>query len=782
MMAVCGASSVLSQSSFQYECMELCPGASPGGLQTSLLCWGITRLESEASSCLSATMGNTTDTEDSGASQPPDWNTGGGQQMEATHASPLEPLKTAVPSSNDAQELGGVSQGQVDKCDRGNEVQDASTLQLVSIMKEEASECTSEVQVKQEDFTGASNEDGIISPPRKRLCVESPSGSTLQGRLMSQEVKVSPHHHSSPKTSNLGARHDISGRLKESAPSSSSHSGEQVSKGGQHLQWLMPRSSPVQQFPEQSQLMLKNMQDRDGMGDLSFEGRGQRSTSKENEYLFKSPTYNPYMLNTLDSKQGIMGSHTIYSSCVTAEPNSSEHPFLSLQDSASARLGGSNVVANVEDPSRAANLFFDKRVAGGPKPSNNSAQEAGDALGVHDSGHLERCISIPEAAQRTRLENTSGETKGKSGLHLPISNLHGNANTNFYAWIRGAMPLELGATQVFPSGEFSQAGGLLPNFTQDPLSFGLSTAGLSSIGHPPAGQATQLLERNMQQISKEMTANSLQANALSSFAVPTFRSSLQTTDGLHVNGPDLSSLEFLQRSADHYSRHALPQGLGNNVSNFQFSSVPSTLPYGLLPTELNLSLPVQGSQETVRSHSAPSWQEFWIPTQGSYCPVNQAQRPEDGFGRHIGDLAGNHELPRSLQLDLSFPARAVSPSVTAVMEGRSIGQRVCLNDYNSYEIFSQAMRKAFQDCIPEEDLVMTGQEIHLGNAIPGYVIAYEDDEGDLLLAGDSVWREFVRAAKRIRIVSAVKSSCPNVPKAPSSPILMRRNQANVVMV
>ncbi len=740
MMAVCGASSVFSQSSFQYECMELCPGASPGGSQTSLLCWAITKLESEASSCLSATMGNTTDTEDSGASQAPDWNTRGGQQMEATHASQLERLKTTVPSSIDAQELGGVSQGRVDICDRGNEVEDASTLQLVSIMKEEASECTSEVQVKQEDFTGASNEGGIISPPRKRLCVESPSGSTLQGRLMSQEVEVSPHQHSSPKTSNVGARHDISGRLKESAPSSSSHSGEQASKGGQHLRWLMPRSSPVQQFPEQSQLMLKNMQDSDGMGDLSFEGRGQRSTSKENEYLFKSPTYNPYMLNTLDSKQGITGSHTIYSSRVTAEPNSSEHPFLSLQDSTSARLGSSNMVANVEDPSRAANLFFDKRVAGGPKPSNNSAQEAGDALGVNDSGHLERCLSIPEAAQCTGLENTSGETKGTSGLHMPIGNLHGNANTNFYAWIRGAMPLKLGATQVFPSGEFSHAGGLLPNFTQDPLSFGLATAGLSSIGHPPAGQATQLLERNMQQVSKEMTANSLQANALSSFSVPTFRSSVQTTDGLHVNGPDLSSLEFLQRSADHYSRHALPQGLGNTVSNFQFSSVPSTLPYGLLPTELNLSLPVQGSQETVRSHSAPSWQEFRIPTQGSYCPVNQAQRPEDGFGRHTGDLAGNHELPRSLQLDLSFPARAVSPSVTAVMEGRSIGQRVCLNDYNSYEIFSQAMRKTFQDCIPEEDLVMTGQEIHLGNAIPGYVIAYEDDEGDLLLAGDLVWR------------------------------------------
>ncbi|CAM6048535.1 unnamed protein product, partial [Sphagnum compactum] len=109
-----------------------------------------------------------------------------------------------------------------------------------------------------------------------------------------------------------------------------------------------------------------------------------------------------------------------------------------------------------------------------------------------------------------------------------------------------------------------------------------------------------------------------------------------------------------------------------------------------------------------------------------------------------------------------FPTWAVPPSVTAVVEGRSIGQRVRLHDYNSYEGFAQAMRKMFEDCILEEDLVAMGEEIHLGNAIPGYVIAYEDEEGDLLLAGDLGWREFVRAAKRIRIVSAVKSSRPNV--------------------
>jgi hypothetical protein len=155
---------------------------------------------------------------------------------------------------------------------------------------------------------------------------------------------------------------------------------------------------------------------------------------------------------------------------------------------------------------------------------------------------------------------------------------------------------------------------------------------------------------------------------------------------------------------------------------------------------LNLSLPAQGSQASALAHSVSSQQEFLTPAQGSYCHVNHTQRPEDGFWTRAGDVTGNHGLSKSLQLDLSVPTWAVPPSVTAVVEGRSIGQRVCLHDYNSYEGFAQAMRKMFEDCILEEDLVAMGQEIHLGNAIPGYVIAYEDEEGDLLLAGDLGWR------------------------------------------
>ncbi|KAI3856577.1 hypothetical protein MKX03_032441 [Papaver bracteatum] len=44
------------------------------------------------------------------------------------------------------------------------------------------------------------------------------------------------------------------------------------------------------------------------------------------------------------------------------------------------------------------------------------------------------------------------------------------------------------------------------------------------------------------------------------------------------------------------------------------------------------------------------------------------------------------------------------------------------------------------------------QLLSLSNAIPGHLIAYEDMEDDLLLAGDLNWKDFVRVAKRIRII------------------------------
>ncbi|KAG1326419.1 auxin-responsive protein IAA33 [Cocos nucifera] len=103
-------------------------------------------------------------------------------------------------------------------------------------------------------------------------------------------------------------------------------------------------------------------------------------------------------------------------------------------------------------------------------------------------------------------------------------------------------------------------------------------------------------------------------------------------------------------------------------------------------------------------------------------------------------------------------ASTVVPPVTVVLEGRSICHRVYLNKHCSYKSLAMALRRMFVDVDDKEDLGENGADgLDLSNAVPGYVVAYEDMEDDLLLAGDLNWKDFVRVAKRIRIIPAKAS-------------------------
>ncbi|XP_045815834.1 auxin-responsive protein IAA33 [Trifolium pratense] len=97
----------------------------------------------------------------------------------------------------------------------------------------------------------------------------------------------------------------------------------------------------------------------------------------------------------------------------------------------------------------------------------------------------------------------------------------------------------------------------------------------------------------------------------------------------------------------------------------------------------------------------------------------------------------------------------VVPAVTVVLEGRSIGQRISLHNHGSYQSFAKALRHMFVDCTDDD---RANDHLDLSNAIPGHLIAYEDMENDLLLAGDLTWKDFVRVAKRIRILPAKGNS------------------------
>ena len=80
----------------------------------------------------------------------------------------------------------------------------------------------------------------------------------------------------------------------------------------------------------------------------------------------------------------------------------------------------------------------------------------------------------------------------------------------------------------------------------------------------------------------------------------------------------------------------------------------------------------------------------------------------------------------------------VVPSVTVALEGRSICQRISLHKHASYNSLAKALRKMFVD--GNDDVITSENDLDLSNAVPGHLIAYEDMENDLLLAGDLNWK------------------------------------------
>ncbi|WZZ89942.1 hypothetical protein YC2023_118521 [Brassica napus] len=80
---------------------------------------------------------------------------------------------------------------------------------------------------------------------------------------------------------------------------------------------------------------------------------------------------------------------------------------------------------------------------------------------------------------------------------------------------------------------------------------------------------------------------------------------------------------------------------------------------------------------------------------------------------------------------------SVVPPVTVVLEGRSICQRVSLDKHESYQSLALVLRQMFVD---GADSTSGTDDLDLSNAIPGHLIAYEDMENDLLLAGDLSWK------------------------------------------
>lgn len=111
--------------------------------------------------------------------------------------------------------------------------------------------------------------------------------------------------------------------------------------------------------------------------------------------------------------------------------------------------------------------------------------------------------------------------------------------------------------------------------------------------------------------------------------------------------------------------------------------------------------------------------------------------------------AGPQRLTLSVQdADADDAAAAVVPPVTVVLDGRCICHRVHLNRHTGYRSLAGTLRRMFVDSDDDSDHHHQQQQqraeddldLDLANAVPGHVVAYEDMEDDLLLAGDLKWK------------------------------------------
>lgn len=119
-------------------------------------------------------------------------------------------------------------------------------------------------------------------------------------------------------------------------------------------------------------------------------------------------------------------------------------------------------------------------------------------------------------------------------------------------------------------------------------------------------------------------------------------------------------------------------------------------------------------------------------------PRNSTTMPKSISKNHNNSNSSSGAAGRSFQgFGLNVEDDLVSsvvPPVTVVLEGRSICQRISLDKHGSYQSLALALRQMFVDGADSTD------DFDLSNAIPGHLIAYEDMENDLLLAGDLTWK------------------------------------------
>lgn len=150
-------------------------------------------------------------------------------------------------------------------------------------------------------------------------------------------------------------------------------------------------------------------------------------------------------------------------------------------------------------------------------------------------------------------------------------------------------------------------------------------------------------------------------------------------------------------------------------------------------TEDSSSLKLTYQQQDIPTLKVNNKNNFIMPT---YSSTPSSSSSASFLFTHNNKFHGFPEL------DDNDPAATVIPAMTVVLEGRTICHRINLHHHGSYQSLAKALRQMFvveQGMSTADDGHNQG-DLDLSNAIPGHLIAYEDVDNDLLLAGDLSWK------------------------------------------
>ncbi|MCO5564877.1 hypothetical protein L7F22_018545 [Adiantum nelumboides] len=177
-------------------------------------------------------------------------------------------------------------------------------------------------------------------------------------------------------------------------------------------------------------------------------------------------------------------------------------------------------------------------------------------------------------------------------------------------------------------------------------------------------------------------------------------------------------------------------------------------------------LPKQGSIASVwasSSASIPVWRPGGLDT-----ALNNA--PCKGSATNNARIAAPDDTPPAKDRVVGWPpvrsyrrqtlAKPAELFVKVNMDGVTVGRKIDLNAYNSYDGLLRALEEMFQPSTVPQAAV--GREHDVKHFIIAsdseFVLTYEDKDSDWMLVGDVPWSMFISTVKRLRITRGAEAT------------------------